>query len=47
MEINETEHEKPQRKSMKPKASFQRRLKKKDTPLAGLIRKKGNNMHCQ
>ena len=42
MEINETEHEKPQRKSMKPKASFQRRLKKKkDTPLAGLIRKKG------
>ena len=29
MEINETENEKPQRKSMKPKASFQRRLKTK------------------
>lgn len=27
MEINEIENEKQQRKSMKPKASFQRRLK--------------------
>lgn len=42
MEINETEHEKPQRKSMKPESQFSEKIKKKkDTPLAGLIRKKG------
>lgn len=46
MEINETEHEKPQRKSMKLKASFQRRLKKKKGYTSSRTDKKEREITC-